>query len=172
MKQWIYPAGTAMDDFEVPLVHVGQVAEDWEAEVNQGDEGSHHPTHVRGPRVVALGDVQGGRGHHLLPAKRHVGAEDDDGGDVEEAPPEGLEELEFKTVDVPHGHRVFEMAILRPEQVEMLQVDDALKVDEVRWGTQLVRDRRAEAELEEVHAHEGKQHHSRNRQVELSEASV
>ena len=88
-----------------------------EADVDQGDEEGEDVAHVDGPAVVLLGDLQGWRGHNLLPAEAHVRAEDDHGRQVEEHPAQGLEDLELHAVDVADVHRLA-AGIVHPEEVQ------------------------------------------------------
>ena len=115
-----------------------------EAGIDQGDENGEDVAHVDGPALVLLGDLQGRRRHDLLPAKAHVSAENDDCGDVEEAPTQRLEDLELHSVDVAHVHGLA-AGIVHPEEVQP-QLQEGLQVQQVRRRAQLPGMRVAEAE--------------------------
>merc|ERR1740121_2317065 len=128
---------------------------DREADVDQGDEGSHDIADMDSLGVEALRDFQGGGGDHLLPAQASVHAEYHDRGDVEKAPAQGLEDLELHTVDVAHILS-FAALIVHPEEVQP-QLQKGLEVDEIRRRAKRERMRLAKAELEEMDSHEGEE---------------
>merc|ERR1712072_498209 len=103
---------------EVARLHGPRVGVDGEADVDARDRRCHDVADVNGLGVVALWKVQDRRWHHLLPSQAHVCAEDEDGGNVEKAPAEGLEDLELQTVDVANHGSVLQLAVRLPEEVD------------------------------------------------------
>merc|ERR1719284_1003004 len=103
--------------------------------------------------VVSLRDVEGWRWDGLLPAEAHVCAEDNHCCDVEQAPLQGLEDLELHAVNVAHLCSRAARGV-HPEEVQP-EVEEGSEVDQVRRRAQLEGLGGAEAELEEMDHHEG-----------------
>merc|ERR1711879_382093 len=71
-----------------------------EAAVDKTNESGHDVADVNRLPMVALRDVEDRRRHDFLPTKAHVCTEDSDGGKVEQAPTQRLEDFELHAVNI------------------------------------------------------------------------
>ena len=145
--------------------HGEEVAIQREAHIPHGNEHGEDVTHMGGLAVVLLGDLQSWCWHDLLPSQAHVGAENNNGHDVEETPAKRLEDLELHSVDVAHSDSLA-ARIIHPEKVQS-QLQEGLQVQQVRRWAQCPWLSGAETELIQVDHHESQQGDPRNRQVHL-----
>lgn len=141
-----------------------------ETDVDQGDESCHDVPDMGCLRLVSFRNVQAWGWHHLLPSKARVNREDDNSDYVEQAPPEILEQFEFQSVDVTNVDSIAPWRV-DPEQIES-QLEQCTKVDQVRGRAQREWFCRSKPELEKVDYHEGQKSNSRDRQIQLSNATV
>jgi len=142
------------------------------AHVHHTDDGGHDVTNVGGLVVVTLWDVQLRRRDRFLPTQAHVRSEDDYRSCVEKGPSQRLKELELQTIDVTHFNhllRIVAVRVVHPEQrQEVVHVDNALRVDEVRWRAQLVCSGLTETELEQVDCHESQEADARDNEIQAT----
>jgi len=156
---------------EIARLHGPAVRVSGETDVDHGNDPGHPIADMDGLGVVALWNTERWGWDHLLPTQAHVCSEDEHGGHIEEAPTEGLEDLELETVDVAHIGCIFELAIGHPEEVDgVCWVKDGLQmqVDQVWWWADCIWLCHPEAELEKMDGHEREECNARNRKVQLA----
>jgi len=142
---------------EIARFHGPAVRVSGEADVDHGNDAGHPITDMDGLGVVALWNTERWRWNHLLPTQAHVCSEDEHGGNIKEAPAEGLEDLELETVDIAHIGCIFELAVRHPEEVDWMRwVEDCLQMQvyQVWWWADCIWLCHPEAELEQVDGHE------------------
>mmetsp|Transcript_90009 Transcript_90009/g.205699 ORF Transcript_90009/g.205699 Transcript_90009/m.205699 type:complete len:492 (+) Transcript_90009:175-1650(+) len=151
----------------VPMLGSGEVAEDREHKVDEANEADDDAPQDVDLHVVNLGNAQRTRRDSLHPSQNSVGHEHHHGQHVESAGQRVGEQDVLELVDVAH-HDDRDLGVLGPEQAQVQQVVE-VEVDQVlrrahrEGGADL-----GQAVLEQVDAHESKQHQPRDSHVQSS----